>query len=152
MLSERNASVSFASWFDQAAVELATTTDGVDDGLSADLPELVADESLRPVMESVTLAAVLLLLILFCVVGNAFVIAAIALERDLRGRPQYYLIFSLAVADLIRGHRLPDRFAWAFHSKYAWSYESVIFCHGFTDWMTQQREFSRLTESWIPSF
>ncbi|WKY01682.1 hypothetical protein Q1695_015581 [Nippostrongylus brasiliensis] len=100
MLSERNASVSFASWFDQA-VELATTTDGVDDGLSADLPELVADESLRPVMESVTLAAVLLLLILFCVVGNAFVIAAIALERDLRGRPQYYLIFSLAVADLI---------------------------------------------------
>ncbi|KAK6012355.1 hypothetical protein OSTOST_22499 [Ostertagia ostertagi] len=59
------------------------------------------DDSLRPFMEAVTLAAVLLLLILFCVIGNLFVIIAIACERDLRGRPQYYLIFSLAVADLI---------------------------------------------------
>lgn len=53
--------------------------------------------------QSVAVGSLLLLLILFTVVGNFFVILAILLERDLRGRPQYYLIFSLAVADLMVG-------------------------------------------------
>jgi hypothetical protein len=43
----------------------------------------------------------LLILILVCVLGNLLVILAILFERDLRSRPQYYLIFSLAVADLM---------------------------------------------------
>jgi hypothetical protein len=43
----------------------------------------------------------LLILILLCVLGNLLVILAILCERDLRSRPQYYLIFSLAVADLM---------------------------------------------------
>ncbi|KAJ1358944.1 hypothetical protein KIN20_017524 [Parelaphostrongylus tenuis] len=72
-----------------------------------------ADQSLTPYLESVTLAAILLLLILSCVIGNAFVIAAIIYERDLRNRPQYYLIFSLAVADLIVGIVVTPLGAWS---------------------------------------
>lgn len=52
-------------------------------------------------LELTSISTVLVLLILACVVGNLLVILAILLERDLRNRPQYYLIFSLAVADLI---------------------------------------------------
>ncbi|PIO70231.1 hypothetical protein TELCIR_07923, partial [Teladorsagia circumcincta] len=108
MLSERNASTASLgfAWYDTAATDgkqpmsaAAAAAAGVGDILSPSLA--TPDDSLRPFMEAVTLAAVLLLLILFCVIGNLFVIIAIACERDLRGRPQYYLIFSLAVADLI---------------------------------------------------
>ncbi|CAD6198239.1 unnamed protein product [Caenorhabditis auriculariae] len=66
----------------------------------------------RPLLETVILASVLLLLILACVIGNVFVIVAIFIERDLRGRPQYYLIFSLAVADLIVGLIVTPLGAW----------------------------------------
>lgn len=111
MLSERNASTSLsslaASWFGDDAVLAAGD---VGDTLS---PALVADDSLRPFMESLTLAAILLLLILSCVIGNVFVIVAIAWDRDLRGRPQYYLIFSLAVADLIVGLIVTPLGAWS---------------------------------------
>jgi hypothetical protein len=51
--------------------------------------------------QSIAIGTVLMILILCCVVGNFFVIMAILLERDLRSRPQYYLIFSLACADLL---------------------------------------------------
>ncbi|CAD5215900.1 unnamed protein product [Bursaphelenchus okinawaensis] len=63
--------------------------------------------------ESIGIGSVLLILILFCVVGNFFVIMAIVLERDLRSRPQYYLIFSLACADLLVGLVVTPLGAWA---------------------------------------
>lgn len=104
MLNDRNATtttlIAAGTWLDEklATSAAAAAAAGVGDGA---VSPTIADESLRPFMESLTLAAVLLLLILFCVIGNVFVIVAIACERDLRGRPQYYLIFSLAVADLV---------------------------------------------------
>ncbi|KAI3416173.1 hypothetical protein GPALN_005720 [Globodera pallida] len=52
---------------------------------------------------SLAIGTLLLLLIICCVIGNLFVITAILIERDLRCRPQYYLVFSLAVADLMVG-------------------------------------------------
>ncbi|KAL6725201.1 hypothetical protein ANCDUO_16073 [Ancylostoma duodenale] len=105
MLNDRNATttttlIAAGTWLDEklATSAAAAAADGF---AEAGASPTIADESLRPFMESLTLAAVLLLLILFCVIGNVFVIVAIACERDLRGRPQYYLIFSLAVADLV---------------------------------------------------
>ncbi|VDO45416.1 unnamed protein product [Haemonchus placei] len=97
MLGESNASslYAFASMLDTSDDSPATVGDNLSPSFAA------SNNSLQPFMESVTLAAVLLLLILACVIGNLLVIVAIACERDLRGRPQYYLIFSLAVADLI---------------------------------------------------
>ncbi|CAJ0942140.1 unnamed protein product, partial [Mesorhabditis belari] len=66
----------------------------------------------RPLLELVSISAILIVLILACVIGNLFVILAIVFERDLRGRPQYYLIFSLAVADLIVGVIVTPLGAW----------------------------------------
>uniref|UniRef100_A0A1I7UM80 G_PROTEIN_RECEP_F1_2 domain-containing protein n=1 Tax=Caenorhabditis tropicalis TaxID=1561998 RepID=A0A1I7UM80_9PELO len=63
----------------------------------------------RPLVQTVILASVLLVLILSCFIGNLFVILAIIMERDLRGRPQYYLIFSLAVADLLKKSQIDHR-------------------------------------------
>ncbi|KAK6745347.1 hypothetical protein RB195_011837 [Necator americanus] len=124
MLNDRNTTTTTliaGTWLDEklatsatevaaAAASAAATSAGIsDNGVSP----AIADESLRPFMESLTLAAILLLLILFCVIGNVFVIVAIAWERDLRGRPQYYLIFSLAVADLVVGLIVTPLGAWS---------------------------------------
>ena len=76
--------------------------------------------------QSIIIGSLLLLLILFCVVGNLFVILAILLERDLRSRPQYYLIFSLAVADLLVGLIVTPLGAWATIQQ-AWSF-GVTLC------------------------
>lgn len=54
-----------------------------------------------------------MLLILFCVIGNLFVITAIIRERDLRSRPQYLLILSLASADFIVGLIVTPLGAWS---------------------------------------
>lgn len=53
-------------------------------------------------IEAAMIGPVLALVVLVTVIGNLFVIFAILLERDLR-RPQYYLIWSLALADLFVG-------------------------------------------------
>ncbi|KAK5966966.1 putative serotonin receptor [Trichostrongylus colubriformis] len=115
MLSERNVSTPFgSSWFDTAGdVNSISAKAAVAANDNWSPPLGTSEESLRPFMESVTLAAVLLLLILSCVIGNLFVIVAIASERDLRCRPQYYLIFSLAVADLIVGLIVSPLGAWS---------------------------------------
>lgn len=63
--------------------------------------------------ERVIIGSFLLVLIIFCVIGNFFVILAILLERGLRSRPQYYLIFSLAVADLLVGLIVTPLGAWS---------------------------------------
>lgn len=52
-------------------------------------------------VQMVAVGTILVIIILACIIGNVFVILAIIVERDLRCRPQYYLIFSLAVADLL---------------------------------------------------
>ncbi|KJH45538.1 hypothetical protein DICVIV_08416 [Dictyocaulus viviparus] len=92
MLDKYNASALIIMWLDNSTFMRRS---------EVDMSPSLTNETLRPFIESVTLATILLLLILFCVIGNSFVIAAIVCERDLRIRPQYYLIFSLAVADLI---------------------------------------------------
>ncbi|CAJ0597211.1 unnamed protein product [Cylicocyclus nassatus] len=103
MLNERNASSTVVAnnWHEHQTAAAAAAAAGA--AVNGAISPTIADESLGPFMESVTLAGILLLLILFCVIGNLFVLVAIAWERDLRGRPQYYLIFSLAVADLVVG-------------------------------------------------
>lgn len=54
---------------------------------------------------TIAIGIVLFVIIIFCVVGNLFVISAILMERDLRSRPQYYLIFSLAVRFVVFNFR-----------------------------------------------
>ena len=76
--------------------------------------------------QSIAIGSVLLVLILCCVVGNFFVIMAILLERDLRSRPQYYLIFSLACADLLVGLVVTPLGAWS-TIRQAWNL-GVILC------------------------
>jgi 5-hydroxytryptamine receptor 1 len=78
--------------------------------ISAILEE--SDSNPLPLWQSIAIGSVLLTLILCCVVGNFFVIMAILLERDLR-RPQYYLIFSLACADLLVGLVVTPLGAWS---------------------------------------
>jgi 5-hydroxytryptamine receptor 1 len=64
-------------------------------------------------VELVSIAMVLITLILTCIIGNLFVILAIVLERDLRSRPQYWLVFSLACADLLVGLAVTPLGAWS---------------------------------------
>jgi hypothetical protein len=56
----------------------------------------------RTVAEAIVIGMTLSTIVLATIVGNLFVIFAILIEKDLR-RPQYYLILSLAVADLLIG-------------------------------------------------
>lgn len=57
--------------------------------------------SISTKLQMATIGALLFVLIIACIIGNLFVIIAILIERDLKSRPQYHLIFSLAVADLL---------------------------------------------------
>ncbi|PAV59088.1 hypothetical protein WR25_10784 [Diploscapter pachys] len=78
---------------------------------SAEVLALGLQQSQQGIFEGIThdlvltvlLASILSVLTIACVIGNVFVLLAIVMERDLRGRPQSYLIFSLACADLIVG-------------------------------------------------
>uniref|UniRef100_A0A0M3HYY4 G_PROTEIN_RECEP_F1_2 domain-containing protein n=1 Tax=Ascaris lumbricoides TaxID=6252 RepID=A0A0M3HYY4_ASCLU len=73
--------------------------------------EILHDE--KNFIQMIPIGVVLCILILACVIGNFFVIVAILIERDLRSRPQYYLIFSLAVADLLVGLIVTPLGAWS---------------------------------------
>uniref|UniRef100_A0A0K0FUM6 G_PROTEIN_RECEP_F1_2 domain-containing protein n=1 Tax=Strongyloides venezuelensis TaxID=75913 RepID=A0A0K0FUM6_STRVS len=75
-----------------------------------ELPYLTDKEN--ELLQNIFIGTLLVVLILFCVIGNLMVILAILLERDLRSRPQYYLIFSLAVADLFVGLFVTPLGAW----------------------------------------
>uniref|UniRef100_A0A914UYT0 G-protein coupled receptors family 1 profile domain-containing protein n=1 Tax=Plectus sambesii TaxID=2011161 RepID=A0A914UYT0_9BILA len=70
--------------------------------VNSSLDDQLADSRPWNLLELISIGSVLVTIILSCVIGNLFVIMAILFERDLR-RPQYYLIFSLAVADLLVG-------------------------------------------------
>ncbi|VDO26732.1 unnamed protein product [Onchocerca flexuosa] len=72
------------------------------------------------------IGALLVILIIACIIGNLFVILAILLERDLKNRPQYYLIFSLAVADLLVGLTVTPLGAWSTVMR-AWTF-GVALC------------------------
>uniref|UniRef100_A0A0K0EBS1 G_PROTEIN_RECEP_F1_2 domain-containing protein n=1 Tax=Strongyloides stercoralis TaxID=6248 RepID=A0A0K0EBS1_STRER len=74
------------------------------------LPYLTKEEN--ELLQNIFIGTLLVVLILFCVIGNFMVILAILIERDLRSRPQYYLIFSLAVADLFVGLVVTPLGAW----------------------------------------
>ncbi|EFO21514.2 hypothetical protein LOAG_06972 [Loa loa] len=73
-----------------------------------------------------TIGALLVVLIMACIIGNLFVIVAILIERDLKTRPQYYLIFSLAVADLLVGVIVTPLGAWSTIMS-AWTF-GVVLC------------------------
>uniref|UniRef100_A0A0N5AJK9 G_PROTEIN_RECEP_F1_2 domain-containing protein n=1 Tax=Syphacia muris TaxID=451379 RepID=A0A0N5AJK9_9BILA len=73
----------------------------------------------------VAIGTILVIIILACIIGNLFVILAILIERDLRCRPQYYLIFSLAVADLLVGLIVTPLYAWATVTK-AWKLGAAL--------------------------
>uniref|UniRef100_A0A8R1Y369 G_PROTEIN_RECEP_F1_2 domain-containing protein n=1 Tax=Onchocerca volvulus TaxID=6282 RepID=A0A8R1Y369_ONCVO len=72
------------------------------------------------------IGALLAILIIACIIGNLFVIIAILIERDLKKRPQYYLIFSLAVADLLVGLIVTPLGAWSIMMR-AWTF-GVALC------------------------
>ncbi|KAI6214728.1 G-PROTEIN-RECEP-F1-2 domain-containing protein [Aphelenchoides besseyi] len=84
-------------------------------GIAAHLSSTIVADEVSPLglWQSIGIGTVLMILILVCVVGNLFVIMAILLERDLRSRPQYYLIFSLACADLLVGLIVTPLGAWS---------------------------------------
>lgn len=63
--------------------------------------------------QSIAIGFLLILLILFCVIGNLFVITAIIREQNLRSRPQYLLILSLATADFMVGLIVTPLNAWS---------------------------------------
>ncbi|VDM93735.1 unnamed protein product [Onchocerca ochengi] len=78
------------------------------------------------VMKMAIIGALLAILIIACIIGNLFVIIAILIERDLKKRPQYYLIFSLAVADLLVGLIVTPLGAWSIMMR-AWTF-GVALC------------------------
>ncbi|KAF8358100.1 ser-4 [Pristionchus pacificus] len=80
---------------------------------SSSLDVLPSFSSSPSLLTQITLAIFLVLLCLVCIVGNTFVILAVCLERELRARPQFYLIFSLAVADLVVGLFVSPLYTWS---------------------------------------
>ncbi|VDK73406.1 unnamed protein product [Litomosoides sigmodontis] len=72
-------------------------------------------------MKMATIGALLAVLIIACIIGNLFVIVAILIERDLKSRPQYHLIFSLAIADLLVGLIVTPLGAWSTVTR-AWTF------------------------------
>ncbi|VBB33132.1 unnamed protein product, partial [Acanthocheilonema viteae] len=74
---------------------------------------LTEGEDLADALKMATIGALLAVLIMACIIGNLFVIVAILIERDLKTRPQYYLIFSLAIADLLVGVIVTPLGAWS---------------------------------------
>ena len=66
---------------------------------TTDRDDAVSSVDITP--QLLTTLAVLGAIILATVVGNAFVIAAVVLERNLRTHVANYLVASLAVADLM---------------------------------------------------
>ncbi|VIO92525.1 Uncharacterized protein BM_BM7828 [Brugia malayi] len=85
------------------------------------LTELVAVADTTNAMKMAIIGALLVVLILGCIIGNLFVIVAILTERDLKARPQYYLIFSLAIADLLVGVIVTPLGAWSTVTR-AWTF------------------------------
>ncbi|MCP9258169.1 SERotonin/octopamine receptor family [Dirofilaria immitis] len=77
-------------------------------------------------MKVAIIGAFLTVLIMACIIGNLFVITAILVERDLKNQPQYYLIFSLAIADLLVGLIVTPLGAWSTIMR-AWTF-GVILC------------------------
>ena len=82
------------------------------------------------------IGATLATIVLATIVGNLFVIFAIIIEKDLR-RPQYYLILSLAVADLLVGcivtplmavYELQKRWTLGSHACNFWIGVDVLVC------------------------
>uniref|UniRef100_A0A1I8EXB4 G_PROTEIN_RECEP_F1_2 domain-containing protein n=1 Tax=Wuchereria bancrofti TaxID=6293 RepID=A0A1I8EXB4_WUCBA len=77
------------------------------------LTELITTANTANAMKMAIIGALLVVLIMGCIIGNLFVIVAILIERDLKARPQYYLIFSLAIADLLVGVIVTPLGAWS---------------------------------------
>ncbi|CAG9532393.1 unnamed protein product [Cercopithifilaria johnstoni] len=82
---------------------------------------LTREADMVDAIKMATIGAVLVVLIMACITGNLFVIIAILIERDLKTRPQYYLIFSLAIADLLVGVIVTPLGAWSTITR-AWTF------------------------------
>ncbi|KAL7078433.1 hypothetical protein ACQ4LE_002619 [Meloidogyne hapla] len=89
-----------------------TTTLKEFDSSSNLFPNFLAEPEPMGLWPGLAIGSLLFILIFLCVLGNLLVILAILIERDLRSRPQYYLIFSLAVADLMVGLLITPLGAW----------------------------------------